>query len=67
MGDEGTEHTRNSPENPPVPDPSGADSSALAIPSDLADVVNAWSNLPPALKMGVLAMIKAAQGGDSVK
>ena len=62
MGDEGTEHTRNSSENPLVPNPGGADSGSLAIPSDLADVANAWTTLPAALKAGILAMIQAAKG-----
>jgi len=33
------------------------------LPDDLADVVTAWAALPDALKAGILAMVKAANGG----
>jgi hypothetical protein len=31
------------------------------IPDDLAKVVNAWDSLPNAVKVGILAMVDAAQ------
>ena len=33
-----------------------------SFPSELAEVVDAWPNLPEALKTGILAMIRAASG-----
>jgi len=32
---------------------------AVPLPPDLADVVNAWPNLPDAIKAGILAMVRA--------
>ena len=32
---------------------------------DLAQVAAAWPTLPPALRAGILAMVKAAKGGGS--
>ena len=32
------------------------------LPTGLAEVVDAWPNLPEALKTGILAMIRAASG-----
>jgi hypothetical protein len=33
-----------------------------AIPSDLKAVINAWADLPEAVKAGIMAMVKAARG-----
>ena len=35
--------------------------SVHALPDDLAAVVKAWENLPEAVKVGILAMVKAAR------
>jgi hypothetical protein len=34
------------------------------FPLDLADVVAAWPDLPDAIKAAVLALVKAARGGE---
>jgi hypothetical protein len=41
---------------------SGAERDIEAVPADpdLAAVVAAWADLPPALRAGILAMVKAA-------
>ena len=41
-------------------DPAAA---AEPLPADLARVVAAWADLPPAVKAGVLAMVDASAGG----
>jgi hypothetical protein len=46
--------------------PSGADSGAVGAPTipidpELAAVVNAWSILPEAIKLGIQAMIRGAK------
>ena len=32
------------------------------IPAELAEVIDAWADLPEAVKAGILAMVKAAKG-----
>ena len=51
-----------------VSDQSGAECGALAareapLDPELAAVVDAWPALPAAIKAGILATIRAAQGG----
>jgi len=41
---------------------SGNKCSAYLNDPDLSAVVNAWSKLPSALKAGIVAMVKAADG-----
>ena len=36
-----------------------------ALAPDLARVVEAWADLPPALRAGIVAMVKAAASGES--
>lgn len=74
----GCEHLADLPGNPPVSTQSGAKSDATgapnpapspkptpAMPDDLADVVAVWADLPAALRAGILAMVKAAKGGEA--
>jgi len=75
MGRAGLEHPPESPGNTSVSLPSGAKCGALSRDSDpnpppakptdpeLAAVVAAWPDLPPAIRAGVLALVKAAGGG----
>jgi hypothetical protein len=46
----------------PASNRQAADVPAQAFPADLADVVNAWPDLPATIKAGILAMVKAAKG-----
>ena len=68
----GVEHPADFAGKPGISQPGGAESDApggdLAsirqpADSDLAAVVKAWPDLPPAIRAGILAMIQAAQGG----
>lgn len=34
------------------------------LPADLAHLVKAWPTLPPAIRAGILAMVKAAGGSE---
>lgn len=43
-------------ENPPA----GTPKPSPAIPPDLSQVIDAWPSLPEALKIGIVAMVKAA-------
>jgi hypothetical protein len=36
------------------------------LPTDLAEVLTAWPDLPEAIKAGILAMVKAVSGGAGV-
>lgn len=72
MGDTGLEHPQNPSGKSGVASESGAkcgalpgDSDpkpALATPADpdLSAVVAAWPNVPPAVRAGIVAMVKAA-------
>ena len=69
MGDTGPEHHTKSPVNPPVSEAGGAESGALdaqkpanqpTVPTDLVPVVEAWTKLPEAVRVGILAMVQAA-------
>lgn len=75
LGAVGCEHPANSAGNPPVLTQGGAESDATdatdapkpqpapVLPADLAEVLNTWPALPPAIRAGILAMVKAAKGG----
>ncbi len=48
-----------------VPSPSEVDSAANISPSsdpDLIYIIAAWTDLPPAIKAGMIAMVKSAMG-----
>jgi hypothetical protein len=61
---------RTPPENPgktAFSEKGGADSGAVTLSnfsndSDLALIINAWPNLPEAIRAGILAIIRAAGG-----
>ena len=62
----GLELSQESSENSIVDEQGGAESGALGaqngpIGPDLAVVVEAWPGLPEAIKVGILAMIRAAR------
>ena len=38
---------------------------SASLPPDLAAVVEAWPDLPEALRLGIVAMVKAASGQGS--
>jgi len=55
----GTESGTLGPESDaPTPAPTGV------MPADLADVVNAWPMLPPAMRAGIRAMTQATKAGE---
>jgi hypothetical protein len=63
-----TDTTENDAERPPVTPqitPSHCVVVPEQLPADLAEIVDAWSGLPEAIKAGVLAMVRATvkQGG----
>lgn len=61
MGDTGLEHPDNSPMNDLVLEVGDAKSGAQLISDpDLATIIDAWNDLPDALKAGILAMIRSA-------
>jgi hypothetical protein len=66
VGAVGFEHPSDYTGNPLIGDKSGTDSGTLApapapsLPPDLAELLNAWPTLPPAIKAGIAAMIGAA-------
>lgn len=41
--------------------PMTASFSAADLPPDLAELLNAWANLPPVIRGGILAMVRAAR------
>jgi len=72
MGDTERERPAKSPENPPVSSEGDAFSDATDAPKptpapaltpDLAELVNAWPTLAPAMRAGIMAMVNAAKGG----
>ena len=59
----GFEHPSDSPMNPALSEQGGAESGSLCLSDpDLASVINAWAFLPDAMKAGILAMLRAANG-----
>jgi len=64
MGDTGREQPAKFLEKQPVSHEGDAFSDATDAPApDLAELVNAWPTLAPAIRAGILAMIQAAKGG----
>lgn len=75
MPPEGLEHHANPAGNTRVPDSGGSKSGnnggglgppmPPTMPTDpgLAEVIAAWPDLPPAIRAGIVAMVKAAGGG----
>ena len=72
MGDTGREQPAKFLEKQPVSHEGDAFSDATDAPTpspgpapapDLAELVNAWPTLAPAIRAGILAMIQAAKGG----
>jgi len=60
------EPSSNSPGKTPVSETGGAESGAVgaentAIDPDLAQVIEAWDSLPPAIREAILAMLRAAE------
>jgi len=62
VGATGLEPVKDSSRNTHVSLLSGNKCSAYLNDPDLSAVVNAWSKLPSALKAGIVAMVKAADG-----
>ena len=65
----GLEQPLLSPGKSPVPVQGGAESGAVGAQSTLVDadlraIIEAWPELPDAVKAGILAMIHAAEGAD---
>jgi len=65
MGVTGPEHPTKTPTITRVSETGGAESGALGADApcedpDLAAVVTAWSELPEAVRVGILAMVRAA-------
>ena len=66
MGHEGVEPPPENTDKTGVLNQSGAESGALdaqkaELSPELAAVVEAWPKLPPAIRAGILAMIRAAE------
>ena len=66
MGEAGLEPPSNSPGNTGIPQAGGAESGALAAPKppsdpDLRAVVEAWPELPDAVRVAVVALVKAVK------
>ena len=61
MGDTGLEHTGDSTTNSQICEVGDAKNGARLISDpDLATIIDAWNDLPDALKAGILAMIRSA-------
>ncbi len=60
MGATGLVSVKDSSRNKYVSLLSGAECGAYLNDHDLEAVVNAWAKLPSALKVGIIAMVKAA-------
>jgi len=65
MGDTGQEHPSKMPEKPAVPITGGTESGTLqdwrrGLDPSLRAIVDAWPKLPEALRVGIIAMVKAA-------
>jgi hypothetical protein len=63
----GLELPANSPENPNNPTPCGAKSGALTTETvtmdpTLAKLINAWPNLPEAIRAAIVAIVQASKG-----
>jgi hypothetical protein len=64
IAEQGFEHPPNSSEKPWIQEQGGAESGARnareeQLDPDLAAIVNAWPELPAAIRAGILAMIRA--------
>src|SRR4051812_46221890 len=66
MGAVGREHVGKSPEKQQVSGPRGAKSGAVghAIAAEAAEVLKTWPLLPPAVRAGILAMIRAVPAAN---
>jgi len=64
VGATGLEPVKDSCRNTHVSLLSGNKCSAYLNDADLEVVVNAWAKLPSALKAGIVAMVKAADGAQ---
>ncbi len=65
--EEGLEPLQDSPEKTTVSEQGGAQSGAHTAPTavsdpDLAGVISAWPELPEAVRVGIVAMVRAARG-----
>jgi len=65
--EEGLEHPTKTPRNIAPSETGGAESGAQPAPkaiSDpaLADLIDAWADLPEPVRRGILAMVEAAKG-----
>ncbi len=68
MGVTGLEPLQIPSGNPGFPESRGTESGTLGAPEavtdhDLAELVAAWPTLPPLIRAGVLALVRAAEGG----
>lgn len=64
MGSPGTEHPPTFPEKTANSETGGAKCGARSNDADLEAVIAAWDELPLAMRTGILAMVRAAKGGD---
>ena len=64
VGATGLEPVKDSCRNTYVSILSDAECSAYLNDADLEAVISAWSKLPSALKVGIVAMVRAADGAQ---
>lgn len=70
MGGKGLEPPEIHSGNPGFPESRGTESGTLGAPEavtdpDLAELVRAWPTMPALIRAGVLALVRAAEGGKS--
>jgi hypothetical protein len=63
---QGLEHDQETPRKVGIPESGGAESGAVGaqsvpIPSDLREIIDAWSMLPETVRAGIVAMVKTAE------
>ena len=62
-----TRESRQSPTRPAPARPLTATQSATHFLPDLAEVIDAWPELPEAIRAGILAMVRASSGNGGAR